>query len=294
MMTFSQIACAFPRSLREALELQADEKTRGVPLGGCTDLMVQWESGARPMPARAIHVKALPELQGISEVDGSVHIGAAVSHMEIQRSALVQRKLPALAAAAATVGGYQMQWQGTIAGNIANASPAGDLPPALMIADARVAVQSCRGERVIPLTDFFLAYRKIHLQPDELIVRFEVPGLPDGWKESFRKLGPRAAQAISKVMAAFRGHATDGRIGEIKIALGSVAPTCIRLRELEAWLRGKPLTERIIAEAEQRAASEVRPIDDIRSTAEYRRWVSGRLVRGCLEAFIAGPPHEPL
>lgn len=288
MKTFDDIACMFPSSLAEALALQADDQARGVPLSGCTDLMVQWESGVLEMPERAIHIKDLPELQEVEDRGEVVSVGAAVTHMGMRRASLLQEHAPALVAAAATIGGFQMQSQGTIAGSIANASPAGDLAPTLLVYDASIVVASTRGEREMRLEDFMLGYRKIDLEPDELIIRFLLPKKPAGFREGFRKLGPREAQAISKVMGGYRGYAEGQKVVQFAVALGSVAPTAIRLREFESWVEGKELTPEVLKEAEQRASAEVQPIADIRSTAEYRKWVSGRLVRSFLEELIEG------
>lgn len=285
--TFEDIDCAFPSTLGEALELMADEKTRGVPLAGGTDLMVQWESGVLPMPERVINVKNIPELREISEADNEVIIGGSVTHMELRRSPAIRRAVPSLAEAAATIGGFQIQIMGTIAGSVANASPAGDLAPSLLITDGTVVLASVNGEREVKLTEFWTGYRKTSRQPDELIVRFRLPRLPEGHYESWRKLGPRKAQAISKVMGSSRGRMKDGVVSCFKAALGSVAPTAVRLYDFEKWIAGKPLNEETLNEAEQRVAGAIKPIDDIRSTAEYRKWVSGRLVRSFLEDLAA-------
>lgn len=288
MSALEQTEMLQPRSLDEALRWQADEHTRGVPLAGGSDLMVQWEAGVRPVPARVLSIKHLRELRGISEVGDQLVIGAGETHAALRRSALVQQAAPALAEAAATVGGAQIQALGTLGGSIGNASPAGDLAPSLLVAEAEVVVRSVRGERVIPLRRFLVGYRKLDLAPDELIVHFRLTRLPAGAREGWRKLGPRAAQAISKVMGSFRGHLTAGRVVYFSVALGSVGPTAVRLPELEQWLAGRTLDTDTLAEAEQRASAEVKPIADIRSTAEYRQWVSGRLVRGFLEQLAGG------
>lgn len=272
-----------PATLAEALRFQADETTRGLPLAGGTDLMVQWEAGVRKAPSRVLNLKGLAELRGLSVAGGSLVIGACVTHAMLRRSPLVRLHAPSLAEAAATVGGAQIQALGTIGGSIGNASPAGDLAPSLLVADAEVEVASVRGARRIALSNFLVGYRKLDLAPDELIVRFHVPVLPAGARETWRKLGPRAAQAISKVMGSYRGRVENGRIADFAVALGSVAPTALRLPQTEAWLRGRALNADTVDGAEQRASAEVTPIADIRSTAEYRRWVSGRLVRGFLE-----------
>ncbi len=287
MKFLEDMDCAFPKNLQEALKLMADEKSRGRPIAGGTDLMVQWSSGVLPMPERAIDLSGLPELKGVSENTDSVVIGAAVTHAEMRRSPIVQVHLPSLAQAAATIGGAQIQARGTIAGSVANASPAGDLGPSLLITNGRVVVASKAGEREIELAKFFLGYRKIDLQPDELIVRFILPKIHAGCRESFRKLGPRAAQAISKVMGSYRGSAKGKEVKDFAVALGSVAPIPIRLPEFEQWIVGKEIGKKVLDEAEQRVAAMIKPIDDIRSTAEYRQWVSGRIVRGFLEELVA-------
>ncbi|HMP90696.1 MAG TPA: FAD binding domain-containing protein [Kiritimatiellia bacterium] len=278
-----KIDVAFPETLSEALQLMADEKSRGIPLAGGTDLMVQWESGARNAPERAIDVKNLKELHEIRADGKDIVIGAGVTHAKMRASEIIRTAIPALAEAAATVGGGQIQAMGTIAGSIANASPAGDLAPTLLASDAQVVVASVRGERTLSLQEFMLGYRKIDLAPDELIVRFLVPAKTETEKESFRKLGPRAAQAISKIMGSYRGEVRDGVIVRFSVALGSVAPTAIRLPAVEQAVIGKSIDRRTLNDVERIASNAVKPITDIRSTAEYRKWVSGRLVRGFLE-----------
>lgn len=272
-----------PASLDEALKLLADEKTRGTLLAGGSDLMVQWEAGVRPPPVRVISVKSVPELRAISEEPGHVVIGAAVTHWEIRHAPLIKTFAPSLSDACATVGGAQIQELGTIAGSIANASPAGDIAPSLLVADASVVVASARGEREMPLIQFMKGYKKIDLQPDEMIARFRVPKLPAGGREAWRKLGPRAAQAISKVMGSYRGRMKDGLIESFAVALGSVGPTAIRIPAVESHVAGKAPSPQLFAEAERIASDFVQPISDIRSTAEYRKWVSGRIVRMFLE-----------
>jgi CO/xanthine dehydrogenase FAD-binding subunit len=283
MSTLEQTELLMPRTLDEALRWQADEKTRGLPMSGGSDLMVQWEAGVRPPPPRVLSLKHLPELKGIRESADRLILGAGETHAALRRSSLVRQATPSLAEAAATVGGAQIQALGTIGGSVGNASPAGDLAPSLLVAEAEVVVRSLRGERVLPLRTFMIGYRKLDLAPDELIVQFRLVKMPAGCCEGWRKLGPRAAQAISKVMGSFRGRVESGRVAVFAVALGSVAPTAVRLPELEQWVTGRVLDEATLAEAEQRASGEVKPIADIRSTAEYRKWVSGRLVRGFLE-----------
>lgn len=283
MKTTEQLDIRFPKTLAEALRLQANEMTRGKLLAGGTDLMVQWASGA-PAPARATSIWNLPELSAIEILDDCIEIGAGVTHAFLCDCPPLRRHLPALVAAAATVGAAQIQARGTLGGNAANASPAGDTAPALLITGGTVVLASAAGRREVPLLQFWIAYRQIAARPDEIILAFRLPKKGPA-KERFRKLGTRRAQAISKVMAASRIHIEKGRIQSAAIALGSIAPVPVRLAEVEAFLAGKKLTPALIAEAEKLAQATVQPIDDIRSSAEYRRWASGRLVRDALESL---------
>ena len=281
MKTTETIDIRFPKTLAEAVRLQADEKTRGKLLAGGTDLMVQWAAGV-PTPERATSVWNLPELCAIEVFPDRIEIGAGVTHAFLGDAVQIHRHVPALIAAAATVGAKQIQARGTLGGNAANASPAGDTAPALLVTGGSVLLASLAGMREVPLNRFWVDYRKIDAHPDEIIVAFRLPKKGKA-QERFRKIGTRQAQAISKVMAASRIWVEQGTIRAAAIALGSVAPTPVRLAEVEAFLAGKKLTPKLIDEAEALAQATVKPIADIRSTAEYRRWASGRLVRDALE-----------
>ncbi len=281
MKTTEHIDIRFPKTLAEALKLQASDKTRGKLLCGGTDLMVQWASGV-PAPERATSLWGLPELCEIEVLDDIIQIGAGVTHAFLGDATPIHRHLPALIAAAATVGAAQIQARGTLGGNAANASPAGDTAPALLVTGGSVLLASLSGVREVPLDKFWTDYRKIDARPDEIILAFRLPKRGKA-VERFRKIGTRQAQAISKVMAASRILVKNGRIESAAIALGSIAPTPVRLTEVEAFLAGKKLTPRLINEAEALAQATVKPIADIRSSAEYRRWASGRLVRDALE-----------
>lgn len=281
MKITDSIDIRFPKTLAEALRLQAGEATRGKLLAGGTDLMVQWASGV-PVPARATSVWNLPELSFIEVLEDVIEIGAGVTHAFLRDAVQIHRHLPALIAAAATVGAAQIQARGTLGGNAANASPAGDTAPALLVTGGSVLLASVAGIREVPLVKFWTAYRRIDARPDEIILAFRLPKRGPA-VERFRKIGTRQAQAISKVMAASRIRLQKGRIASAAIALGSVAPTPVRLSAVEAFLAGKKLSPKLIDEAETLAQATVQPIADIRSTAEYRRWASGRLVRDALE-----------
>lgn len=266
-----------PRSLDEAVRhLQGDPGL--VPVAGCTDLMVRGPEELSRMD-RMIDLLGIPELRGIREVSGGLEIGAATTFTEIRSSSAVRAAFPSLVEAAAQVGGWQIQNRATLGGNMANASPAGDSLPVLLALDAVVVVAGRIGQREIPYSGFHTGYRKTALEPGEIIVRVRLPALPQGSVQAFRKVGTREAQAISKVVVALAGRIAGGRIADFRLAAGSVAPTPVRLRAAEeavlGWTPGTEAADR----AGRAAAQEVQPIDDVRSTAEYRRFVLERVVR---------------
>lgn len=253
-----------PRSLREALKLLRDEGPL-VPLAGCTDVYVNLNFGTVSQK-RFLNLWGLDELRKIELREGRLSVGALATYTQINASPLVRRRAPILAAASREIGGVQIQNRGTLGGNIANGSPAGDSLPVLAALDAVLVLASAKGARRVAFNSFYTGYRKSVLAPDELIAAVEIPNATG--PQWFRKVGTRAAQAISKVvMAAVRD-------GSPRIALGSVAPTVIRLPKTEAVLAGGGS----IAQARRTLEEEIAPIDDIRSTAEYRRRVSGNLL----------------
>jgi CO/xanthine dehydrogenase FAD-binding subunit len=256
-----------PKNLADAVRMLRDEGPL-VPMAGCTDLYVALNFGALS-PSRFLNLWRLSALRAIRVHGDLLSIGALATYTEIIRSPLVGRRVPMLRAAARQVGGMQIQNRGTIGGNIANASPAGDTLPVLAAAAATVVVGSIRGQRRIPFTQFYTAYRRTVLSADELVVAVEVPAIAG--RQWFRKVGTRAAQAISKVVMA----AVDGGPRRApRIAVGSVAPTVVRLPRTEAALASGAS----IADAQRILSDEITPIDDVRSTAEYRRRVSANLL----------------
>jgi len=253
-----------PRTLRDALRMLRDEGPL-TPLAGCTDVFVQINFGTLRATA-FLDLSRLAPLRRIREEDGRLVIGALATYTDLIRSRFVRRRLPMLVAAAREVGGPQIQHRGTIGGNVVNGSPAGDALPVLSAADATLVLASAAAERRVPFTTFYTGYRASVLRPDELLVAIEVA--PVEGRQWFRKVGTRAAQAISKVvMAAVRD-------GTPRIALGSVAPTVVRLPRTEAALAGGAA----IAAAQGVLAEEIRPIDDLRSTAAYRLRVAANLL----------------
>jgi xanthine dehydrogenase small subunit len=253
-----------PRSLREALRMLRDEGPL-TPLAGCTDLYVSLNFGTL-QETRFLNLWGLDALRTIEMRHGLLSIGALATYTDLIESRLIGRRLPMLAAAAREVGGVQIQNRGTIGGNVVNASPAGDTLPVLAAVDAAVVLHSAGGVRRVPLTGFYTGYRRTVRRDDELVAALEVE--PVRGRQYFRKVGTRAAQAISKVVIA----AVAG--GPPRIALGSVAPTVIRASRTEAALaRGASLEE-----AQRVLGEELSPIDDLRSTAEYRRRVAINLL----------------
>lgn len=266
-----------PTRLSEAYALLAAGPL--VPIAGGTDLMVRITGEIGPVPERMLDLSRLDALTGISLEGGDLVLGARTTFTEIRRSALCQGHLPALVEAAATIGAVQIQNRATLGGNIANASPAGDSLPVLLATDAGIVIGSHRGERTVPAAEFFRTYRRTALEPDELILRVRIP-LPAGREVRFRKVGTRRAQAISKVVIAvsWRGHGPSAGWADVRVALGSVAATPIRAAAAEAVLEGARPTPETADAAAEALAAEIHPIDDVRSTAEYRRTVAARIL----------------
>ncbi len=269
-----------PTTLAEAYRLLGSDAW--TPIAGGTDLMVRITGEIGEMPDRLLDIWHLDDLRGIELApDGSLVVGALSTWTELRRSAHILRHLPALAEAAATIGAAQIQNRGTIGGNVVNASPAGDSLPVLLASDARIVVGGPRGERTIAATDFWTGYRATARAMDELLLRIVVP-LPTGRRVRFRKVGTRRAQAISKVVIAVSFRSDDGVWRDVRIALGSVAATPIRVPEAEAVLEGVRIDEPVADRAAATLSAAITPIDDVRSTAVYRREVSGSILHRLL------------
>jgi CO/xanthine dehydrogenase FAD-binding subunit len=275
-----------PRSLSEAVGLLG-EHPQLLPVAGCTDLMALGpEHGATK--SAVVDLLRISEIRGIREVDGTLEIGSTTTFAEIRRSKEIQTHVPALAEAAAVIGGWQIQNRATIGGNMANASPAGDSLPVLLALDAQAVVIGPSGPREIPYRDFNVEYRRTALEPGEIIAWVRIPQPPPGAVQAFRKVGTRQALAISKVVVAMCAH-LDGRIvADIRLAAGSVAATPVRLSRAEQVLIGRTLAPGVADLAGRAAADEVAPIDDVRSTAMYRRWAVERVVRRLVLSLV-GP-----
>jgi CO/xanthine dehydrogenase FAD-binding subunit len=255
-----------PRDLADAVRLYRQTPGCRVLCGG-TDLMVMLHARVlKPEPQAVLDLWSLGELKGVRNDRGIVDIGAAEPYTGIINSAVAQAHLPALVAAARTIGAAQIQNRGTLGGNLANASPAGDTLPVLLAYDATVLTD----RRAIPVDEFFQGYRKTALGPDELITAVRFPA--DGRRVEFRKVGTRAAQAISKVVIAVC-------LEPARIAVGSVAEVPLRAARAEAALARGDHVAAVAA-----VAGDIRPMDDVRSTATYRRTVTQNVLRELLES----------
>jgi xanthine dehydrogenase small subunit len=263
-----------PRTLTEAYALL--DRVPHRPVAGGTDLLVQITGELGEPPERVLDIWHLDELRGIRMESNALVIGALTTYAELRRSPLVAEFLPAFAEAAATIGAAQIQNRGTLGGNVMNASPAGDMLPLLLACEAQLVAGTAHGERSIAAREFWPKYRQTALGPTELLLRIGIP-LPTGRQLRYRKVGTRRAQAISKVVMALAFQADgDGAWREVRLALGSVAPTPIRAPDTEAVLEGAAPSEAVADRAASTLAGEINPIDDVRSSADYRRAVAAR------------------
>lgn len=271
-----------PRSAKEALASYA-KVPAALPLAGGTDMMVGWNVGL--LNGRTVlDLSRVAEWRKISVEKHGVRVGSLVTHAAIQRHPVLAARFPLLAAACATVGAAQIQNRGTLGGNVANASPAGDSFPPLAVYEAVVNVAGPGGRRAVPFLEIFKGVKKTTLGPGELIESIDLPFPKAGARGAFRKVGTRAAQAISKTMFAGLIWTEKNTVKDVRLAFGSMAPTVKRLKAAEAFLTGKKLTAENIAEAAGLLTSDLNPIDDIRSTREYRLVVS----KNVLKAFLSG------
>jgi xanthine dehydrogenase small subunit len=269
-----------PSSLAQALDLLATGDG-WQPIAGGTDVMVQITGELAPPPERVLDLWHLDELRGIALRDGALELGALTTYTEIRQSDVCREHVPALVEAAATIGAAQIQNRGTVGGNIANASPAGDTLPILLATDADILLGSAVGERSVPAREFWTGYRQTARRPDELVTRVRIP-LPPARQVRFRKVGTRRAQAISKVALALAWRVDGGVWREVRVAIGSVAATPIRVPETERVLEGAAARRETADHAAQTIAGEIKPIDDVRSTADYRRVVTARVLHRLL------------
>jgi CO/xanthine dehydrogenase FAD-binding subunit len=266
-----------PKSLQAVLRMLADEPGLWRPFAGGTDLMVLFEAGKLP-PGKYVSLWGLKELGGIAVDTDTVTLGALTTYDEVLGHPVLRSEFPLLCRAAEQTGGAATQNRGTLGGNIANGSPAADTPPALLVYDAELELVSARGSRRVPYDRFHSGYKVMDLKADEIIKTITLPRGRGSWIQAYRKVGTRRAQAISKVCFAGAAELDGQVIRDVRIAFGSVAPAVVRCPTAETALRGQTLDNKLAAVASIALAQDIAPIDDIRSTAQYRLRVAQNLL----------------
>jgi CO/xanthine dehydrogenase FAD-binding subunit len=270
-----------PANLPDALDLLAREPGTWQPFAGGTDIMVLLEAG-KLSHRRFFSIAKFDELRGIEVTSDSVILGALTTYSDVRKHLALQSEFPLLCSAARETGSIATQNRGTLGGNIVNASPAADSPPALLVYDAELELVSTRGSRWVPFYGFYTGYKKMQIAPDELLRRIRLPRRAKTWRQYYRKVGTRKAQAISKVCFAGTALIENGLVSDVRIALGSIAPIVMRAVKTENGLRGDRITSSVIATSKETLLKDIVPIDDIRSTARYRL----RVAQNLLEEFL--------
>lgn len=273
------------KTVQELLE-RIEEPGARILCGG-TDLMVKMRSGAID-PQVLLDISDTENLRGIEEKDDRVTIGAATTVTEIIADPVIAEKLPLLETVLRTLGSTQIRNRATLGGNLVNASPAADSAIPLLLYQAEVNISGVRGDRVIGIEDFLVSPGKTALTSDEFVRSVSIPLSQIAFKPFFHKVGRRKAMIIAIASLGALVSMKDAKIDEIRLAVGSVAPRPIRLRELESELTGKAVTQSLIEEAKGAATNAVSPIDDVRASADYRREVIGELVARVLRNAVQG------
>jgi CO/xanthine dehydrogenase FAD-binding subunit len=269
--------------LSSTLEVMAREPAVWRPFAGGTDLMVLFEAG-KLEHRNYLNLWHLDELRGIEETPEYIRIGTLATYSTILTHTTLQLEFSLLCRAAAETGSVATQNRGTLGGNIANASPAADSPPALLVYDAELELVSASGVRWVPYREFHSGYKVMDLRPTEIIRSIRLPRNKSNWRQNYRKVGTRKAQAISKVCFAGAADMNGKQIRDIRVALGSVAPVVLRCTRTEDLLRGQTISADLIRAARGALSQEIAPIDDMRSTARYR----ARVAQNLLEEFLVG------
>jgi len=279
-----------PADLGTVLRLLAEQPGVWRPFAGGTDLMVLFEAG-KLAPGKYVSLWNLKELRGIVAGSGTVTLGALTTYADVIADPVLQSEFPLICRAAEQTGGVATQNRGTLGGNIANGSPAADTPPALLVYDAELELISARGARRVPYGRFHSGYKLMDLRSDEIIRSITLPRGRRSWVQTYRKVGTRKAQAISKVCFAAGADLDDGIIRDVRIACGSVAPAVVRCPRAEAALRGRTVDDTLASGAAAALAEDVAPIDDMRSTARYRLHVARNLLIEFVTELVSRRTH---
>lgn len=268
-----------PSSLSEALKLLRDYQERAKVLAGGTDLVVRLKKRLAFADV-IVDLNRISELSCIESVGDHLHIGGLTRLAQIKESPIVKDRASALAQAISVMAAPPIRNRGTIGGNLCNSSPAADTAPPLLVLDASVKLQSANGERVVPLSQFFVGPEENVARADEILTEVMIP-LQEG-KSAFIKLGRRKAFTLSVVSVAAYAMTKSGKFDEVRVALGAVAPIPIRGLKVEETLRGGDVSEKTIQESAELVKMEVNPITDVRASAEYRREMSYVLTKRVL------------
>jgi CO/xanthine dehydrogenase FAD-binding subunit len=275
-----------PGSLAAVLELIAGAPGKWTPIAGGTELMVAHASGRLPA-SKLVSLWGIPDLRFIESAPQSIAMGAGTTFTDMRAHPAIASDLPLLARAAAWIGSIANQTRATLGGNLVNGSPAADSSPALLVYDAEVELISVRGRRRIPYRDFHTGYKKNSLAADELLYAIHVPRRFSAHRQYLRKVGTRRAMAISKVALGATALLEDGFVRELRLAAASLAAFPTRLYRTEDALCAKSVTTDSIRAARAALLAEVLPIDDIRSSAEYRRRVAANLLQEFLTELLS-------
>jgi CO/xanthine dehydrogenase FAD-binding subunit len=276
-----------PGKLDAVLSLLAAEPGAWTPIAGGTELMVAFAAGRLNAP-KLVSLWGIPDLRSVEVKADRVVIGAATTFLDLRRHSVIAAELPLLARAATWIGSIANQTRATLGGNLVNGSPAADSSPALLAYDAEIEIISLRGKRQIPYSEFHTGYKRNVLAPDELLYAIHLPRRYARHKQYLRKVGTRRAMAIAKVALGATALLESGVIREIRLGVASLAPHPIRLLQTEAALLGRAITRETMQAARHALLAEARPIDDVRSTAEYRRRVAANLI----EEFLLEAQRE--
>lgn len=278
-----------PGTLDAVLQLMAAEPGVWTPIAGGTELMVAFSAGRLATP-KLVSLWGIRDLRFIEARPESIAIGAGATFLDLRNHPAVAADLPLLARAASWIGSIANQSRATLGGNLVNGSPAADSSPALLAYDAEVELISVRGTRRVPYADFHIGYKRNVMAPDELIYALHLPRRFAKHKQYLRKVGTRRAMAIAKVALAVTALIDRGIISEIRLGAASLGPFPMRLVQAESALLGQPLTAKTMQAARDALLNEVQPINDIRSTADYRRQVAANL----LDEFLLELQREDL
>lgn len=278
----NQFKYIFPKTKEEVLEILKQEKSEVCLVAGCSNVLPYIKD--KKLPAKLLlDISGIEELNYIKKSEGKLCIGAATTISDLINSKIIREECNILHQAAEEFADPTIRNSATIGGNLADASPAADMAPPLLVLDAVLEVESMEGKKEIPLKDFFIGPRKTVLHDDEMITSIKIKDDYINKNGCFIKLGLRQAMAISLATVALILAVEKDKVADVRIAMGSIAPTPLRLIKVEGFLKNKKINDELIKEAVKKVREEVKPIGDVRASAEYRRYVSGILFKRAIK-----------